>query len=120
MSDRPYPGIRSAPDRSESLSRSGPRLGRLGFPIAGRRGGDQRVEQAPRGVGDIVDRAVERGLVGLRWLVEARDLAHELERGGPDLLVGGGRGEVEERSDVSAHDSLPRLGVTQRRTETDL
>ena len=47
------------------------------------------------------------GFVGLGRLVEAADLAHELERGGANLLVGYGRIEVEEHFDVAAHREGP-------------
>src|SRR5690242_6015655 len=55
------------------------------------------------GVGHGVHRTRERLLVGPRGFVEAADLAHVLQGGGSDLLLGGGRIEVEEDSDVSTH-----------------
>ena len=56
--------------------------------------------------GDLVDRALERLRIGLRGLGEAAHLAHELERGGPDLLFRRGRFEIEQRADVAAHADL--------------
>src|SRR4029450_10588381 len=47
--------------------------------------------------------------VGLRGLVEAADLADVLERRVAHFLVGGGRLEVEERVDVSAHAAILAL-----------
>ena len=63
----------------------------------------QRVQQVRGGVRDLVDRAVERLLVGLRRLREAADLADVLQRGGADLVLGRRRLEVVERADVAAH-----------------
>ena len=68
--------------------------------------GLQRREQLVRGRGDLLHGAIERGLVGLGRPVEAAKLAHELQRGGADLLLGRGRLEVEQRLDVAAHGSL--------------
>src|SRR5690606_21530685 len=56
--------------------------------------------------GDFVDGFIERGFVRLRRSGGSANLAHELERGGANLLVGGWRLEVEQRLDVSAHESL--------------
>ena len=53
---------------------------------------------------------LERRLVGLRRHGEAAQLANELERGVADLELGGGRLEVEEGLDVSAHGDRDGLG----------
>jgi hypothetical protein len=55
---------------------------------------------------DLVHRAIERGLIGLGWLREPAHLADELERGGAHLVLAGGRGEIEQRADVPAHEVL--------------
>ena len=46
--------------------------------------------------------------VGLRGPVKAAELAHELQRCGPDLGLGRGRLEVEQRPDVPAHGTCLR------------
>src|SRR5664279_2109204 len=95
-------------DVAAALGRKPPRgalarPGRLDFPIPWRRGRRQRIEELARYGGDGLDRGLERGLVGLRRLVEAAHLAHELKRGGTDLVLGHGRRKIEEGPDVSAH-----------------
>src|SRR5688500_6718402 len=115
---------------------AGPRLRGLDVAIARRRRGDQGVEQLVSHRGGLVDRALEGRLVRLRRLVEAGELAHELERRGPDLVIGDRRIEVEERLDVAAHgtvslatihsllgpfhrdDSLPLRGIRDEPVET--
>src|SRR5665811_2191865 len=52
---------------------------------------------------DVYKRAVKGWRVGLRRLVEAGELAHELQRGGVDFILGRGRFEIEQRLDVPAH-----------------
>src|SRR5437763_2837651 len=51
----------------------------------------------------VVDRAVERRLVRLRRRVEPTELPDEPQRSGADLLVSGGRIEIEKSFDISAH-----------------
>ena len=73
-------------------------------------------------VGDLVDGAVEHGLVRLRRLREAAHLADVLLGCGADLVVGRGRLEVVERLDVPAHAvnataSGPAGGVGRERRE---
>src|SRR5207302_9680242 len=89
--------------RAKSLRGSG--AGTLGFELAIARLGacHERIQPRPRHDRHCFDRAVECRLVGLGRLVEPRELADELKRGGPDLVVGGRRVEVEEDLDVSAH-----------------
>src|SRR5262249_27586362 len=69
------------------------------------RGGrrEKRGEQLPRHLGSAADGVREGRLVRPRGPGEAGELAHELECGRADLVVGDGRLEVEERLDVSAH-----------------
>ena len=99
------PATGARPSGRVPLSRPGAGLGRLGLAVLGRRGGLQVGQQMQRGVGDLVDRARERLLVGARGLGEAADLPHVLKGGRSDLVLGGGRIEVVESSDVSAHAS---------------
>ena len=63
----------------------------------------------------VLDGAVEGLRVGLRGMVEAAQLPHELDGRRPDLLVGGRRLEIEQGSDVSTHGTLPII-TTQPRT----
>src|SRR5216683_4155927 len=67
----------------------------------------QRAEQHPSRRGDVSHRGVERGLIGLRWGVEAADFAHELQRRVVQLRVGRRMIRVPQALDVSAHDVRP-------------
>src|SRR5581483_9024437 len=78
-------------------------LGRRGDALARRRARLELAEEAPRDLGDLVDGSLERGLVRLRRLAVAADLPHELERRRPGLVLVGGRLDVVERLDRSAH-----------------
>src|SRR5215510_16276112 len=60
----------------------------------------QRRQKPPCGLTDLLDRTVERRLIGLRRLVEAGEFSHELQRGGVDLVLGRGRLEIEQCLDV--------------------
>src|SRR5688500_11718525 len=80
-----------------------PSFGRLLVPVLGRGGGLERVNQPPGDRRDVLDRGVERRLVGAGRSVEAAQLAHELQRGGADFFVGGRGIEVEEGADITAH-----------------
>src|SRR3712207_5913544 len=79
----------------ESQGRSRLRLGRLLFPVPGRRGGFERGEQSLRDPRDVFDRGVECRLVGLGRLVESAHLPHVLQGCGPYLLIGRRWVEVE-------------------------
>src|SRR5436190_427009 len=94
-----------APWRRRAEARTRAFAGALGLdlPIARLGVRDQRSDQATRRVGDLRHRLRERRLVGLRGHAEAAQLADELEGGVADLELGGGRLEVEEGLDVSAH-----------------
>ena len=96
----------------EASGGAGPGLGGLDLAVARRRGGHERGEQAARRGGDLLDGPVERGLVRLRRLRRAADLADVLERGRLDLLGCGGRFEVMENTDVSTHE--PRIAAVAR------
>ena len=76
------------PDRS----RAGEGLG--SFPLGGgsacRLAGSDRFEQPTRGLGDLVHRIVEGLGVCPRRNAVAAHLPDELERGGMDLVIGGG------------------------------
>src|SRR5262245_872679 len=81
----------------------GARLGGLDLAVARRSPGDERVEEMTGGVRDLVDGAGEGDLVGPRGPGEAAQLADELERGGPDLVIRGRRREVVQRLDGATH-----------------
>ena len=89
--------------RAEALRR--PHLcsrGPLGtIPRGGRC--DERINQSPGNVGNVIDRAIEGCLIGVRRLRETRELAHELDRRRANFFVCGRRVEVEERSNIPAH-----------------
>ena len=55
----------------------------------------QGMKQLLRRLGDLIDRKLERPGVGLRGLGKAAHLAHELKGGGANLVLAGGRLEVE-------------------------
>ena len=55
-----------------------------------------------------VENAAKGGLIDLRGCVEAAQLAHELERGRADLVIGRRRIEIEQGLDAAAHDLAPR------------
>src|SRR5689334_1350693 len=94
--------------QSGAEARGRPGLCAFGFDGAVARlgGGDQRTDQPCGARGHLVDRAFKGFLVGLGRHAEAAELAHELQRGGADLLLGGGRLEVVEGLDASAHGAL--------------
>jgi hypothetical protein len=61
------------------------------------------VQQAPRHVGDLIDRTRERRLIGFRRVREAGELAHELQRRGMDFILRRRRFEIEQCFYVAAH-----------------
>src|SRR6185437_10219290 len=77
-------------------------------------------QKPPRGIGDFGDGAGERRLIGLRRLVEAGQLAHELQRRGVNLLLAGRWFEVEQRLDVAAHGSVLCSGARAKILRLDL
>src|SRR5205085_2655617 len=89
--------------RSISFTRAHSGLRRLDLAISRRRTGGQRVHKTPGHLTRLVYRPVERLLVGLRRHRESTDLPDKLQRRGANLLVCGGRLEIEERPDVPAH-----------------
>ena len=93
---------------SNSESLSGAEFRFLSFFLAILRGGVgfERPEKPGGNAGDFIHRGEKGVLVGLRGLGETADLSYELERGGPNLVVGDGRIEVEERFDIAAHDDF--------------
>src|SRR5262249_4570219 len=76
----------------------------LDFTVTRWRRSHQRVDEPTRVGCDLLHGPIERGLVRLRRLREAADLADKLQRGIADFLVGHRRSEVEQRTNVAAHE----------------
>jgi hypothetical protein len=93
----------SASLRTEANAGALPRL--LGYDgaVLGRRTRVERINEHAGNLRDLAHRLLEGSFIGEGRFGEAADLAHELERGGADLLVGRGRLEIEKRSNVAAH-----------------
>ena len=89
-----------------ALGRARPGTRRPLLAVSWRSRRDERIDQSPCDGGHIVHRLIECLLIGLGRLREARKLAYELYRRRADLLVRGGRIEVEEGTDVSTHGSI--------------
>jgi hypothetical protein len=64
----------------------------------------QRRKERACGRSYVLHRAVECGSVGLRRRVEAGQLAHELQGRGVDFVLGCRGLEIEQRTDIAAHD----------------
>jgi hypothetical protein len=90
---------------SETFGRASLSLSRLFFSIFWWSGRVERVKKPGCDPGNFVDGGLKRGLVRLRRLIEARNLAHELQRCGPDLVVRDGGIEIEKRLNIPAHES---------------
>src|SRR5438105_2094273 len=71
----------------------------------------QRGQQATGGFRNFLDGTLERRFVGLRGLVEAGKLAHELQRRGMDFILTRRRIEINQRLDVAAHRLSPLPGT---------
>src|SRR5947207_1372755 len=98
-----------SPASPEPLDGSLVCLATLLLPIAWWSAGVERVDQALRGRGDLVDRSIEDGFVHARRLRDAAQLAHELEGRGADLVIRGRRCKVGERLDITAHACAPSM-----------
>ena len=88
---------------AESLRGPSFRFCRLLFSILGWCVRFERMDKASRDAGYFVDRRQERGLIGLRRLVESANFPDELERSGTDLFGRYGWIKIEEGFDVPAH-----------------
>ena len=73
----------------------------------------QPIQQRPRRQRNLVHGAVERLLIRPRRLAIAADFADELERGGVQFFVRGGRVRSPERLDASAHVASPVLAASR-------
>src|SRR5580704_14990670 len=72
-----------------------------------RRRGFERSQQPFRSRGNLLHRPVECRFVRLRRLGESADLAHKLQRRGPNLPFRHRRIKVEQQLDISAHSAGP-------------
>jgi hypothetical protein len=88
--------------------------------VARRRVGDEPGVELTGRLRDRVDRPLERRLVRLGRLLHPAHLAHVLQRGGADLVLGRGRLEVVERLDVAAHAPSVRRAYRAARFEAAL
>jgi hypothetical protein len=114
-------GALTAASLAEADAGAFPRL--LGFDSAvpGWRNGMERIDEHAGSLRDLAHRLIEGSSISPRGFGEAADLAHELQCGGADLLVGGGRFKIEKRSNVTAHvgnTALPRACVKRRGCES--
>src|SRR6266478_1621875 len=109
---------RSPDSRAESLGGASFGLGRLFFPILGRRGGFERTEETSRHAGYFIHGSLERSLVGFRRLVKTADFSHELQRGSLNLFGSNRRIEVKEGFDIPAHFTWPQGIKTPNRIGT--
>ena len=63
---------------TKALGGSGSRLGGLNFAVARLRGGFERLKQVAGRTGDLFNRTLECGFVGLRRLLKSTQLTNEL------------------------------------------
>src|SRR5262245_9690480 len=91
--------------RAEAVRGALARLRRLDLAIARRRGGHEGVEQFVRRLRHLLHRAIEGALVCLGRPRESAQLADELQGGRANFFVRGGRFEVVQRLNVSAHET---------------
>ena len=92
--------------RRESRAPAFLRLARFFFPVPRRRTRGNRGNQPFGDCGNLVDRAVERDLIGARWPIHAAQLTDELKGGCADLIWGRGRLKVREGLDIPTHARL--------------
>src|SRR5262249_53376898 len=85
------------------------RLCRLDLPVTRRGVGFERNEKFAGRRHDLFHRMVEGRLVLLRGVIEAAELAHELQRRGMDLVRRRRRLEMEQGLDIAAHGGSPNF-----------
>src|SRR5579859_53910 len=85
------------------------RLASLLFAVPGWGLHGERIDQTAGNHCHVIDRSIERGFVGVRWLRRATEFPDELQRRRANLVVGRGRLEVGQGLDVSTHDDSPEL-----------
>jgi hypothetical protein len=100
--------LSAAGSNSESLLGPSSCFGRFLFAIFWRGGGFQRTQQTRRYGRHFFHGFLKRSLVGLRWFVEAGDLADKLQRSRANLVLVDRRVEVEQGFDIPTHAARPR------------
>lgn len=105
------PGLAQVLPYAENLLESlrGSRLcfGCLLLAIFGGGGRFERVEEAARYTGDVLDSRHESGFVCPGWFVVAADFPDELQRCSINLFLCDWRFQIVERANVSTHAALP-------------
>ena len=86
-----------------SLRRSRFRLQRFRFTIPRRRIGDQRFKKMMRGMGHVIDRAIECFFVCARWLCKSGKLPNKLERRSANLVIRRWWRKIMQGLDGSTH-----------------
>src|SRR5580765_6949637 len=89
----------------EALRRTCARLGRDFSPVPWRGGGLQGMHEFGTRLRNSLDCLIESRLVRQRRLIEATDLADELQGCCTDLAVCNGRRKIEQQFDVATHTS---------------
>src|SRR6476620_11236972 len=89
----------------EALRRTCARFGRDFSPVPWRGGGLQGMHEFGTRLRNSLDCLIESRLVRQRGLIEAADLADELQGCCTDLAVCNGRRRIEQQFDVATHTS---------------
>src|SRR6478736_1309399 len=89
----------------EALRRTCARFRRDFSPVPWRGGGLQGMHEFGTRLRNSLDCLIESGLVRQRGLIEATDLADELQGCCTDLAVCNGRRKIEQQFDVATHTS---------------
>jgi len=97
------PSRHDGPGCPISLRRSRFRLQRFRFAIPRRRIGDQRFKKMMRGMGYVIDRAIECFFVCARWLCKSGKLPNKLERRSANLVIRRWWRKIMQGLDSSAH-----------------
>jgi hypothetical protein len=77
----------------------------------------KRVEEFSGDCRYLVNGSSERGFVCFRWLIEAADFSHELQRGRTNLIFGHRRREIEENLDISTHGHCLDVSLRKRNNQ---
>src|SRR6185503_3814523 len=97
---------------SKAQGSARPRFRRFHLAFARRRVRHKRVEEFSGGIGYSLDSVIERGFVGIGWLVEAAEFSYKLNCRSANLFFGGGWFEVMQRFDIATHFSLLTISIT--------
>jgi len=88
---------------SVPLRRSRFRLQHFGFAVPRRRIRDERFKKMMRGMGYVIDRAIECFFVCARWLCKSGKLPNKLERRSANLVIRRWWRKIMQGLDSSAH-----------------